>query len=225
MQPASPRNPGTGVRTALIAAIVVFALGTVAGLTYIVRHGDDPTPPVAGPTGVRTVTATVTPQPATPTSTRPATSSTPSSAAPTPGAPTPTPTSETDALRKLNAWADADEARTPPDGKWQVVLGSKYVGIVDHKQQAAPFTAEDIWSQFQGYRREFSAEADKFRVLRSTDYGDQRRFHGKVYFVAMLLFDFDSAGAAKGWCRDRFGKTGKALQEDCIEARYAPPTH
>lgn len=223
MPPSSPRTPGSGVRTSLIAAIVVFSLGIAAGLTYIVQHGTTTRAGGEQPT-LHTVTRTVGPGQSTPGTTgQSASSTTTSSVAPTPGAPSPTPTSEADALRQLNEWADADAARTPPDGKWQVVLGSKYVGIVDPQQQAAPFTAQDIWAQFQGYRRQFSAEADKFRVLRSSDYGNQQRFGGHVYWVAMLLFDFGSAAEAKGWCQDRFGKTGKALEEDCIQAHFTPP--
>lgn len=209
-----------GTRNALIAAIVVFSLGIVAGLTYIVAHGT--TTRAGGRPTLHTVTRTVVPATSAEGSTGQS-STTSSPVAATPGAPSPTPTSEADAVHKLNQWADADEARTPPDGKWQVVLGSKYVGIVDRKQQTAPFTAQDIWAQFQGYRRQFSADADKFRVLRSSDYGNQQRFDGHVYWVAMLLFDFDSAAEAKGWCQDRFGKTGKALEEDCIQAHYTPP--
>ncbi|RNI21556.1 hypothetical protein [Flexivirga caeni] len=103
------------------------------------------------------------------------------------------------------------------------MLDSKYVGVADLQQQATPFTALDIWQQFQGYRQQFAADSGKFRVLRSTDYGNQSRLD-HTYWVAMLMFNFDTQGEALSWCQKQFHQTGMALQEYCIEAQYSAPT-
>lgn len=212
-------SESNGVRNALIAAIVVFAVGIGGGLAYIVHRSAATSS--AGAPDRHAVTRTASPAPPTPARSGPATSH--PAAAPTAGAQSPAPTSDAEAVRLLDDWATADAARSPLNGRWQVVLGSKYVGLRDPKQQAAPFTAIDIWRQFQGYRRQFSADAGSFRVLRSSYYGDQRHLRGRTYWVAILMLNLGSRAEATGWCEDRFHQSGKALEEHCIEARFVAP--
>lgn len=217
----------------IVAAVVAFAVAVGGGAAYLVLRDRGGGPSQAVTTAPRTVTATVgqTQQPTAGGAGKPATSppkdvsSTAESSVPepTPGAPELTPTDEADAVVKLDDWATADESRTPPNGKWQVVLDSKYPGIKDTDQKATPFTATDIWKRFQGYRQKFPDQVDKLRVLRSSDYGDQSQYGGHTYYVVMLKFDFDERSEADSWCRSHFHKTGDALDNVCIRAHFTDP--
>ena len=191
---------GRNVRNALVAVIVVSALVIVGGLGYIFTRSGDANASATG-------------------SSSPGASQ---QAGTTPGAPRPTPTNDADATAKLNSWATADARRSQPNGSWLVQLDSKYVGIVDPTQQAAPFTAMQIWHRFERYRTRFPNQQNVLRVLRSTDFGKQTA-GAKVYWALVLKLDLNSRDDALAWCMNHFPQRGKALENRCYPRRFTAP--
>ncbi len=143
--------------------------------------------------------------------------------------PTPTVDPEIAAARQLDALRASGLARFHTSSRYVVQLGSKWVGIVDPRQQTRSgsheFRAVDILDEFNQLAREHSGAL----LLQSTDFGKQVDYPSKppgepLWVMIVDLPEGTTLQAAQNWCATAFpGLSGDDLLNVCMPRQALPP--
>jgi hypothetical protein len=137
----------------------------------------------------------------------------------------PEPDPGVDAERQLQAYRDADLARTGLDGHWVAQLASKVPGLSDPVLVAQngthTFYLPDILAEHEQLRR--NTALGSVILLQSTDFGRRQLLDGQPIWVTFADNGFASAKAVHRWCAARFPElTGEELKNACTARQLKP---
>ncbi len=147
--------------------------------------------------------------------------SSPSQPSTIPSATTLTPSEQrAQAFSALEQMVTADAQTNPIRGQWVAQLASKYEGVIDRTQQAAPFSLVQILAEINRIK----ANPEYGSLVRVIHQGD---WAGSTPGPTPLWVTFADLNASSKdqvvvWCRSHFSQRGQALLNVCYPRQLNP---
>lgn len=219
--PTAPGSDTSGRWTLLIVLVCVAVLLAITGIVLFVikpfgsnpRQGASASIPAAtAPAGVSsprpTRTVTVTPSPT----------------------PTPSADPRTAAQQQLISARNSSLQGLDLDGRWALMLGSKYEGVTDPRQVTKSgshtFGLPDIWDEHQDLTKKLQGEGiNNVLMLQSADFGQQKATPGVIWVTIADPGGLHNYSEAQAECAQLFPNlAGDDLANSCVPRQLTPPS-